>query len=74
MTLAVDRDRLRGLLAGLDLTERPAEVVARQRMLDLLNREPRCFTPSEVRALPGDGGLHRLVDKWEAFRDERKFD
>ena len=74
------RESLRAQLAAMDLGERPAEGPARQRMLDLLDSEPRCFhrdafpghfTGSAL-VLSADGGRallthHRKLDRWLQF-------
>ena len=74
------RESLRAQLAAMDLSERPEEAPARQRMLDLLDHEPRCFHrdafPGHFTAaalvLSADGGKallthHRKLDRWLQF-------
>ncbi|NNC87452.1 MAG: NUDIX hydrolase [Akkermansiaceae bacterium] len=76
----MNRDGLRAMLAEMDLAGRDAEVVARDRMIELLDSEPRCFRRD---AFPGhfvggalvlnaDGSRallhhHRKLDRWLQF-------
>lgn len=80
MTCGMDRDELRGLLEELDLAERPEEVEARRRMVELLDAEPGCF---DRKTFPGhftggafvvnaDGSRvllnhHRKLNRWLGF-------
>lgn len=75
----MDRQKLRTLLAGLDLEGSPAEVESRQRMLELLEK-PDCFLRScfpghftgSALVLSADGTKtlmhhHRFLDRWLQF-------
>ena len=76
----MDRNALRQVLEGLDLAERPEEVVARRRMVELLDRVPGCFDRGTFPAhftggafiVSADGGRvllnhHRKLDRWLCF-------
>ncbi len=76
----MNRLQFRETLHALDLQERPGEVDFRQRMLELLDTEPECFTRScfpahftgSALVVSADGGRallhhHRKLDRWLQF-------
>jgi 8-oxo-dGTP pyrophosphatase MutT (NUDIX family) len=76
----MNRETLRAQLAELDLTQRPDEVAAREKMLALLDSTPACFERASFPAhftgsalvVNADGSQallhhHRKLDKWMQF-------
>ena len=76
----MNRTEFRAQLAGLDLSNRPAETPLRQRMLELLDTTPDCFLRTSFPAhftgsalvVSADGSRallhhHRKLDRWMQF-------
>lgn len=80
MDVPVNRDELRDMLEGLDLSGREEEAADRNRMVDLLDQEQRCFHrdafpghfTGAALVLSSDGQRallhhHRKLDRWLQF-------